>query len=302
MSVKAMTSSLRSEYQRSGSLSSYSCAIKYRARTRKWLDINECEDIIRLTGQADALPLIPRLQTQGKDTSSPRDTQSASGCCLLPAVSQQRLLRSRRSDAGEVRNAPSGPRRQSLRQRVRRQLRPLAPVVLSNASCLSGSWTLRLAPSQARPAGRPQADWAGYGVCPATEGRRSVYHGAATSRYGPRPVSGAGAPSQYSTSIITPKKKLVTSSFPHDNAAALRSAYEDLRAQAIAGGRAPGLALLLHHGMCEWMEVCPSSAMAVAVEPLAATAPPQMLPPEMRSEIVVILAGLFLNKQWEATR
>jgi len=83
---------------------------------------------------------------------------------------------------------------------------------------------------------------------------------------------------------------------------ALRSAYEDLREQAIAGGRAPGLALLLHHGMCEWMEVCSSSAMAFAAVPVAANAPAQLLPPALRSEIVVILAGLFLDKQWEATR
>jgi len=54
--------------------------------------------------------------------------------------------------------------------------------------------------------------------------------------------------------------------------------------------------------MCEWMEVCSSSAMAVAAAPVAATAPPQLLPPALRSEFVVILAGLFLDKQWEATR
>jgi len=87
------------------------------------------------------------------------------------------------------------------------------------------------------------------------------------------------------------------------NSAALKSSYEDLRAQALAGGRGPGLALFLHHGMCEWMEVCSTCTAAVAsTEPLAATANPQLLPPGMRSEIVAILAGMFLDKQWEATR
>jgi len=88
-----------------------------------------------------------------------------------------------------------------------------------------------------------------------------------------------------------------------DNSAALRSSYEDLRAQALAGGRGPGFALLLHHGMCEWMEVCSSCTAAVAAtKAVAATANPQLLPPGMRSEIVTILAGMFLNKQWETTR
>jgi len=84
---------------------------------------------------------------------------------------------------------------------------------------------------------------------------------------------------------------------------ALRSSYEDLRAQVLAGGRGPGLALFLSHGMCEWMEVCSScTAVVAAAEPVAATANPQLLPPRMRSEIVAILAGMFLEKQWEVAR
>ena len=89
----------------------------------------------------------------------------------------------------------------------------------------------------------------------------------------------------------------------HDNSDALRFSYEDLRAQALAGGRGPGFALFLNHGMCEWMEVCSSCTAVVATpEPVAAIANPQLLPPGMRSEIVAILAGMFLDKKWEATR
>lgn len=87
----------------------------------------------------------------------------------------------------------------------------------------------------------------------------------------------------------------------HHPPEALRTAYEDLRAQALAGDRGPGFALLLQHGMCEWMEVCSSSTAAVP-EPVVATANPQLLPPGMRSEIVAILAGMCLAKRWEATR
>lgn len=95
----------------------------------------------------------------------------------------------------------------------------------------------------------------------------------------------------------------MTASARHDNSAALRASYEDLRAQALAGGRGPGFALFRNHGMCEWMEVCSSCTAVVATaEPIAATAYPQLLPPAMRSEIVAILAGMFLDKQREATR
>ena len=94
-------------------------------------------------------------------------------------------------------------------------------------------------------------------------------------------------------------------SFVGGSSAALRSAYEDLRAQVLAGGRGPGFALFLHHGMCEWMEVCSScTAVVAAPQPVAATATPnpQMLPPGMQSEIVAILAGMFLEKQWEVVQ
>ena len=54
--------------------------------------------------------------------------------------------------------------------------------------------------------------------------------------------------------------------------------------------------------MREWLEVCSScNATVPPTEPVAATANPQLLPPGMRSEIVSILAGMFLEKQWEAT-
>ena len=86
---------------------------------------------------------------------------------------------------------------------------------------------------------------------------------------------------------------------------ALRSSYEDLRAQVLVGGRGPGLSLFLHHGMCEWMEICSScTAVAASTQPVAPTATPnpQLLPPGMQSEIVAILAGMFLEKQWEVAQ
>ena len=84
---------------------------------------------------------------------------------------------------------------------------------------------------------------------------------------------------------------------------ALRFTYEDLRTQVLGGGRGPGLAIFLHHGMREWIEVCCSCTPVIAaIEQVQVSAHPDCLPAETRSEIVSILAGLFLQKRWEATR
>ncbi len=88
-----------------------------------------------------------------------------------------------------------------------------------------------------------------------------------------------------------------------DRAAALQSCYEDLRAQVLASGRGPGLAIFLHHGMREWMEVCGSCTAVVAgIEPAEAFTHLRFVPPETRSEVVSILAGLVLGMRGEATR
>jgi hypothetical protein len=57
--------------------------------------------------------------------------------------------------------------------------------------------------------------------------------------------------------------------------------------------------------MREWIEVCSSCMTVLApLEPAQAkvATDSQPLLPEMRSEIVSILASLFLEKRWEATQ
>jgi len=84
---------------------------------------------------------------------------------------------------------------------------------------------------------------------------------------------------------------------------ALRFSYEGLRTQVLGGGRGPGLAIFLRHGMCEWIELCCScTPVLAAMEPVSESANPECVPAEARSEIVAILAGLFLQKRWEATQ
>jgi hypothetical protein len=95
----------------------------------------------------------------------------------------------------------------------------------------------------------------------------------------------------------------VKPAYSYASSEALRFSYEDLRTQVLGGGRGPGLAIFLHHGMREWIEVCCSCASVIAaIEQVQVSTNPECVPPEMRSEIVSILAGLFLNKRGEATQ
>jgi hypothetical protein len=81
---------------------------------------------------------------------------------------------------------------------------------------------------------------------------------------------------------------------------ALRTTYEDLRTQVFAGHRGPGLALFLRHGMREWLEVCGSpTTLAATMSTTEGSKNPQWVPPEMRSELVSVLAGLFLERRGE---
>jgi hypothetical protein len=55
--------------------------------------------------------------------------------------------------------------------------------------------------------------------------------------------------------------------------------------------------------MREWLEVCGSVAATVAtIEPGERIRNPQIVPEGMRSEIVLILTSLFLQKRGEANR
>jgi hypothetical protein len=54
--------------------------------------------------------------------------------------------------------------------------------------------------------------------------------------------------------------------------------------------------------MREWLEVCGSAAATATIEPVERTRNHEIVPESMRSEIVLILAGLFLQKRGEANR
>ena len=222
-------------------------------------------------------------------------------------VSPQRLLRSQRFGAGQVRDAAPRACRQDFRQRVGARLRPVAPVVLSSASCLSTRRRLRAIASQARATRRAQAHWRGDRLPHATTSGASCADSRAVGRRGSKPFPCSSPPAYDSTPPAATKKTALSAAGTRDASGAMRAGYEDLRTQALTGGRGPGFAIFLQHGMHEWIEVC-SSCMAVTASPApapvpveAATNSPPLLP-DVRSEIVSILASLLATRRWEATR
>jgi len=80
--------------------------------------------------------------------------------------------------------------------------------------------------------------------------------------------------------------------------------YEELRRQALASAGGPrggwGLTLFLRQGMQSWMEAWSQCGPSTFVELQKRTDPGRIVPLDLRGEVVKILAGMALHRQWEA--
>src|SRR5579863_2508416 len=127
------------------------CANKASSRRQKELDNRTYVDVIIFTGRSlHDSAASARPSAKASDASPPWHAQPASGSRRPSAVSQQRLLRSRRPATGQVRDAASRSRRPGFYQRVRASLRLLSPIVLSGSVGVSAGRIIRLASPQAR--------------------------------------------------------------------------------------------------------------------------------------------------------
>lgn len=79
----------------------------------------------------------------------------------------------------------------------------------------------------------------------------------------------------------------------------LIAAYEDLRRRVLGvsdGGKpGPGLTLLLSRGMQEWMQACTEFFQTVPEKRRDCTSQ-EALPSDVRAEVVVVLAGMLLQR------
>ena len=80
----------------------------------------------------------------------------------------------------------------------------------------------------------------------------------------------------------------------------LIAAYEDLRSRVLGvsdrGKSGPGLTLLLSRGMQEWMQACTEFFQTVPEKRRDCTSREAPLPSDVRAEVVVVLAGMLLQR------
>jgi lipoprotein-anchoring transpeptidase ErfK/SrfK len=272
------------------------CTCNIGVRSHKKLDNPSILDIIIFTGDP-AHDLAARPPAKAPNPPQAPNAQSTTRSRYSHLVSKQRFLRPRRPAAGQVRDAAPGSRRSRVHQRSYPGFWVLPPLFLPGTIGVSAGRRLRLVSPQAGSARRSQANQRSNGLYPPAAIRSSRAHSGATGSSSSKTVPGSSASAQYSAAAAGGKKTTLKPT----RSDALRYSYEDLRTQALHGGRGPGLAIFLHHGMCEWVEVCCSCTPVMAgTEQAHVPTNPECVQPETRAEIVSILAGLFLQKRWEA--
>jgi hypothetical protein len=224
--------------------------------------------------------------------------ESSPGRCPARELSQQRLFRSGGPAAGQVRDAAAVGCRPATGQPGGQGVRFLTAIVLSGAGRLSTSGPRWLVAAETRSPIRPQAHGRAHAVCNATPRRRAGDFYSSTSPTSGTALRRLGSPPQHRSSTAAPKKtsvnpESISSCFTDRR---LVAAYEELRCQAVQGGRGPGLAVMISRGFRCWMEAW---SQLLANEGSRAQRPD---PPEasvvssMRRELVILLASMLLHR------
>ena len=125
-----------------------------------------------------------------------------------PTVPGQRLLRSPRSPAGQVRDAAPCARGRRVRQRQRRPIRVVPPYVLPGATCLRGGRAAGAIAEAARTATAAQAQRRGGRGLARRPGATTAAQFPGTRRTGARAVRPLGAPAQCRARAGAEKKRL----------------------------------------------------------------------------------------------
>jgi hypothetical protein len=243
-------------------------------------------------------------RNQAESSSTSRHAQSSARSGHSPVVSDERFLRCRRYDPGQVRDAPPGAGRAAADNRVRKSIWFLTAVVLSGTTGVRAERIVGIDTAETWPSQRTQADGRGDGVSQPSSRQRLIPENRRLGANRGREVRCGGAPPQHRTSTLTTKKTPVSLIPSAASADQLVSRYEELRRQVLDrySGiyRGPGLALLLQRGMRAWMEVSsiyPTTPSSTTPRP--STREP-VLASEQRGEMVMILASMALHRYPEA--
>jgi hypothetical protein len=231
--------------------------------------------------------------------AQPGHAESSCESSAARELSRQRVFRSGRCGAGQVRDAAAGRYRQATGPSGGKDIWLFAPVVLSGTGSLSGSWACRALATETWAALGAQAHARTDAVCGATPARRTRDLQSSVSPTNRTTLRCLGSPAQYRSSAAASKKTPLS-----PQAAAiclvdrrLVAAYEEIRSQAVQGRqRGPGLALMMARGLRCWMEACSqlfaNQGSCTEVMDRAALA----LPSSFNGELVVLLASMLLRR------
>jgi hypothetical protein len=211
----------------------------------------------------------------------------------------QRLLRSGRSAAGEVRDASAGRDRQEARQRGGESVRLLATVLLPGAGSLSARRTCWPVTAETRTAIRAQTDTRADGFRCSTPRGRPGHFQFSSGRTNRRTLWRLGPPAQHRPPGAASKKTPVSTELDAvvGNDRRLVAAYEELRSRAVERlhHRGPGIAILMTRGFRCWMEAC-----GQLLGSPSGTGPQTCLEScslvGLRGEVVVLLASILLRR------
>jgi hypothetical protein len=236
---------------------------------------------------------------QAEGVTATRNTQPPPAGGAPSSIPEQRIFRSQRLAAGEIRDATTGPGGQAGDFPNGQGVWFLPPVVLPSGICFRARWLVWITSPEARSEKRSQAHSGSDEVRGRAANPGAITEFRSASRTGAAQLPRESAPPQHRAAASAGKKTSI-SLLPADTAAPLDkdgfiAAYEELRRQILNGQRGTGLALFMRRGMREWMNACSLCLAPSPTKEFTAAPDETVLPQGARTEVVLILAGMLLH-------
>ena len=241
---------------------------------------------------------------QAENPTAMRNLQLASARCDPSIVSGQRVLRCPRLGPGEVRDAATGPCGQAAGFPNGQGIWFLTAIVLPSRIHFRAKRLVRIASREAWSEKRSQAHSGSDEIRSRAASRAAVAEFRSAGGSGEAELQPAGASPQHRAAASAGKKTPVSMPPPSTPASSdedqLVAAYEELRRQFLNGQRGLGLTLFIRRGMRELMNTCSICAAPPPTEVLAVADGDAVLSQGVRTEVVLILAGMLMHSCQEA--
>lgn len=258
----------------------------------------------RLKRDEDESAASEKQPRQAENPTAMRNLQPASARRDPSIVSGQRVLRCPRLGPGEVRDAATGPCGQAAGFPNGQGIWFLTANVLPSRIHFRAKRLVRIASREAWSEKRSQAHSGSDEIRSRTAGRAAVAEFRSAGGSGETELQPAGASPQHRATASAGKKTPVSMPPPSTPASSdedqLVAAYEELRRQFLNGQRGPGLTLFIRRGMRELMNVCSICVAPPPTEVLAVADGDAVLSQGVRTEVVLILAGMLMHSCQEA--